>query len=71
MSTAFAHVVPCLGIYFTLWVKYIKIPVSSKNLENPTHGKGPPEMESDHNSEQGLDEGREAPQRDIRVARST
>ena len=32
-------IVPCLGIYFTLWVKYIKIPASSKNHENQAHAR--------------------------------
>ena len=58
-------IVPCLGIYFTLWVKYIKIPVSSKNLENPTHASETRNMEGDHGSEQGLGEGREGQQRDM------
>ena len=58
-------IVPCLGIYFTLWVKYIKILASSKNLENPKHASGTGKMESDHGSEQGLGEGHEGQPRDI------
>ncbi len=64
MSTAFVHVVPCLGIYFTLWVKYIKILASSKNPENQTHASKDWNMESEHSSERGPDEGRGLQERD-------
>ena len=56
--------VPCLGIYFTFWVKYIKIPASSKNHENQAHARVTRKMESDQGSEQGLGEGREGQRRD-------
>ena len=57
--------VPCLGIYFTFWVKYIKIPASSKNHENQAHDRVDRKMESDQGSDQGLGEGHEGQRRDM------